>query len=91
MLRSEVAAACRNYSFFDSFNSIIMKADLDFDIVIHLGFVRNVDLLNKGLYVVQVRLFYGLDGKIVSPVGMFSSPSSIASDVHGQAVSVIHD
>lgn len=63
-----------------------MKADLDFDIVAHLGFVRNVDLLNKGIYVVQIRLYYEVEGKLVAPVGMFSSPSSVGSEVQSQEV-----
>jgi hypothetical protein len=63
-----------------------MKADVDFDVVAHLGCMRNVDLLHKGIYIVQARLYYGLDGKLITPVGMFSSPSYIHSHVHGQKV-----
>jgi hypothetical protein len=63
-----------------------MKADLDFDIVAHFGYFRNVDLLSKGLYVVQVRLYYGLEGNLIAPVGMFSSPSTVCSIVQDQTV-----
>lgn len=61
-------------------------ADLDFDIVVHLGFLRNIDLLSKGVYAVQIKLYYGLDGNLIAPVGMFSSPSTICSSVQGQTV-----
>jgi hypothetical protein len=67
-----------------------MKADLDFDIVAHFGFFRNVDLLSKGLYVVQVRLYYGLEGNLIAPVGMFSSPSTVCSIVQDQTVTIIY-
>lgn len=63
-----------------------IRADLDFDIVAHLGYVKNVDLLTKGIYMVQIKLFYGMNGKSVAPVGMFSSPSTLKSEVQGQTV-----
>ena len=63
-----------------------MKADLDFDIVAHLGYLRNIDLLCKGIYIVQVKLYYGLNGRLIAPVGMFSSPSTVASVVQSQTV-----
>ena len=61
-------------------------ANLDFDFVAHLGYVKNVDLLTKGIYMVQIKLFYGLNGTTVAPVGMFSSPSTLRSEVQGQTV-----
>ena len=66
-----------------------VRADLDFDIVAHLGYVKNVDLLTKGIYMMQIQLFYGMNGRRVAPVGMFSSPSSLRSEVQGQTVKVI--
>ena len=63
-------------------------ANLDFDIVAHLGYVKNVDLLTKGIYMVQIKLYYGLNGTTVAPVGMFSSPSTLRSEVQGQTVRV---
>jgi hypothetical protein len=63
-----------------------MKADLDFDIIAHFGNIKNVDLLSKGLYIVQTKLHYGVDGKLIVPVGMFSSPSTVCSTVQSQTV-----
>eukprot|EP01038_Epipyxis_sp_PR26KG_P010970 gene10970-14734_t len=58
-----------------------MIADLDFDVVAHLGYVRNIDLLQKGLYIIQVTLHYGKEGTRIAPVGLFSAPSTLQSYV----------
>ena len=81
-----------------------MQADIDFDIIAHLGYFRNVAMSLRGyvqikwlqqcyhmllfcvflfycyrVYFIQVSLYYG-DVKI-SPVGMFSAPSALDSNV----------
>jgi hypothetical protein len=58
-----------------------MKADLDIDFVAHLGYLRNVDLLQKGVYCVQISLKCGAQSNNIPPVGMFSSSSTLDSFV----------
>ena len=33
---------------------ISLNGDVDYDLVVQLGFFRNIDLLNKGVYIVQI-------------------------------------
>lgn len=65
-----------------------MNASIDIDLLAHLGDFKNVDLLQRGKYCIQVGLYYG-DQKIkIIPVGIFSAPSSTNSFVGDQRVSV---
>ena len=80
-----------------------LEAELDFDIVAHLGFVKNIDLAQKGIYSIQISLSYGnelqknnshnnkknqkaSEGIRISPIGLFSSPTSVDSYVDSQMV-----
>lgn len=63
-----------------------MNASIDIDLLAHLGEFKNVDLLQRGKYCVQVGLFYGEQKIKIIPVGIFSAPSSINSFVGEQRV-----
>jgi hypothetical protein len=63
-----------------------MRADLDFDVVAQLGYVQNIDTYQKGLYKIQISLYYGKNGVKVAPVGLFSAPSVLNSNVRHQQV-----
>ena len=63
-----------------------MIADVDFDIVLHLGYVRNLDMSEKGLYILQISLLCGEIGKKIAPVGLFAAPSCLDSYVENQKV-----
>ena len=63
-----------------------MIADVDYDIFSHLGFVQNVDLDQKGVYVIQVSLFCGDGGTKIAPVGLFSAPNALDSFVEEHKV-----
>jgi hypothetical protein len=58
-----------------------MKGSLEIDLLVHLGKFVNIDLLQRGIYFIEVALFYGYDKKRISPVGLFSSPSHLDSHV----------
>jgi len=59
-----------------------MEASVDFDIIAHFGKLKNIDLSQRGIYYIQVKLFYGHDAKqVVNPVGVFSAPSTVDSFV----------
>lgn len=63
-----------------------MAANLDFDLIVHLGYLENVDLSQTGIYVVQVTLMYGEDGTRIAPVGLFSAPSKLESTIGPQRI-----
>lgn len=65
-----------------------MEASVDIDLVAHFGFFRNVDLLQRGIYCVQVNLKCGSQQTSVAPVGIFSSSSTLDSFVGDLRVSV---
>jgi hypothetical protein len=65
-----------------------MLADVDFDIVAHLGFIQNIDMEQKGIYVVQAGLYCGEIGRKIAPVGLFSAPSNMDSFVDTQKVNM---
>jgi hypothetical protein len=58
-----------------------MKASIEIDLLVHLGKFLNIDLLQRGIYSIEITLFYGNDRKRISPVGLFSSPSNLDSHV----------
>ena len=67
-----------------------MEAAVDFDIIAHFGKLRNIDLSQRGIYYVQLKLFYGHDSKqLVNPVGVFSAPSTVDSFVKSMRVTSI--
>lgn len=50
---------------------------VDFDIVAHFIALKNIDLMSRGVYFIQATLRYGYDKRhLVSPVGVFSAPST---------------
>ena len=75
-----------------------LEAELDLDIVTHLGYVKNIDLAQKGIYSIQISLFYGneiskhvsknykSEGVRIAPIGLFSAPTSLDSYVDRQKV-----
>lgn len=77
-----------------------LDAELEFDIVAHLGYVKNIDLAQKGVYSIQMSLYYGnnfdkpgsrnnksQDKAVkIAPIGLFSSPTSLDSYVASQKV-----
>jgi hypothetical protein len=65
-----------------------MNASIDIDLLAHLGDFKNVDLLQRGKYCIQVGLYYGDQRIKIIPVGIFSAPSSTNSFVGDQRVSV---
>jgi hypothetical protein len=58
-----------------------MDCSIDIDLFVHLGDIINIDLLQRGIYVIEVSLFYGLEKKKIVPIGLFSSPSHLDSHV----------
>jgi hypothetical protein len=65
-------------------------ANIDLDILCHLGFVKNIDLSNRGIFYIQVSLIYGekpgVEGLKISPVGLFSAPSTLDSHINGASI-----
>lgn len=66
-----------------------MKASIELDLVAHLGEFRNVDLLQKGVYRVQISLKCGTQSNAIAPVAIFSSSSTLDSFVDDMRVSPI--
>ncbi len=71
-----------------------MESSIDFDVVVHLGCLENIDLATRGVYYLELVLFYGKPSNYkknknyikITPVGMFSAPTTIQSNVKGQAI-----
>lgn len=63
-----------------------MEADLDIDVVIHLGFLKNIDMLNRGLYNIEVTMRYSQNDQLIHPIGLFSAPSGFDCSVGDQRV-----
>jgi Putative serine esterase (DUF676)/Protein FAM135 len=60
---------------------------VDYDIIVHLGTLRNVDMSSRGVYMIHLTLLYGYDMRcLISPVGIFSAPSTLDSFVDEQRV-----
>lgn len=66
----------------------VMEASIDIELIAHLGEFRNIDLSQKGIYAVELGLYYGAvaPSKKIVPVGLFSAPSTLDSYVDGQKV-----
>lgn len=62
------------------------EAEIDVEIAAHLGLFRNVDLLQKGVYAVRLKMAYGRPDRTIVPTGLFSAPSSVDSFVDDHAV-----
>ena len=55
---------------------------IDFDLMLHFGTLKNIDIYEKGIYFIQVTMKYGYDCRQkVAPVGVFSAPSMYDSFV----------
>jgi hypothetical protein len=62
------------------------EAEIDVEIAAHLGLFRNVDLLQKGVYAIRLKMAYGRPDRTIVPTGLFSAPSSVDSFVDDHAV-----
>jgi pimeloyl-ACP methyl ester carboxylesterase len=63
-----------------------MEAEIDFEIVCHLGFVKNLDIASCGYYFVDVSLSHGDERNPVTPLRCFSAPSNLASVVESTPI-----
>ena len=68
----------------------IMKGVIEMDILVHLGEFMNVDLLQRGTYIVEASLLYGLEQKKILPIGLFSAPTYLESYVGEISVRAFH-
>ena len=63
------------------------RGAIDFDLICHLGALKNMDIWERGLYFLQVTMKYGWDSRqTVAPVAVFSAPSTLDSYVGNQRV-----
>ena len=56
------------------------------ELILHLGFIKNIDLWQQGIYCIQISLLAGRDSTLLAPVGIFSAPSRIDSYVGTQRI-----
>jgi len=76
-----------------------MEATVDFDIVCHLGFIKSLDMRERGFYFIEMTLDYieQRQGDIskssnltttttIQPIGCFSAPSTLNSNVRSVTV-----
>ena len=56
------------------------------ELILHLGFIKNIDLWQQGVYCIQITLLAGRDTTLLAPVGIFSAPSRIDSYVGTQRI-----
>ena len=56
------------------------------ELCVHLGFIKNIDLWQQGVYCVQVTVLAGKRSTVLAPVGIFSAPSRIDSYVGPQRI-----
>ena len=56
------------------------------ELCVHLGFIKNIDLWQQGVYCVQVTVLAGTRSTLLAPVGIFSAPSRIDSYVGPQRI-----
>ncbi len=62
------------------------EAEIDIEVAAHLGLFKNVDLLQKGVYAIRIKMAYGRPDRTIVPTGLFSAPSSVDSFVDDHAV-----
>eukprot|EP01031_Cornospumella_fuschlensis_P025969 gene25969-31360_t len=58
-----------------------MEASIDLDFLVHFGRFKNIDLSQKGLYRLEVVLTVNNGTKPIAPIGLFSSSSTLESNV----------
>lgn len=63
-------------------SSVDQTATIDFEIAVHLGEFKNINLSQKGIYAVRIRLLYGPQRRPIMPTGLFSAPSSLDSQTN---------
>jgi len=64
-----------------------MEPHVDIDLICHFGRLKNIDLSQRGIYFIQVKMFYGFNSsQSVYPVGVFSAPSTLDCFVGTQRV-----
>ena len=56
------------------------------ELLLHLGFIKNIDLWQQGIYCIQISLLAGRESTLLAPVGIFSAPSRIDSYVGTQRI-----
>lgn len=61
---------------------MVITSSLDFDVSVHFGFLKNLDLLQKGVYSIRASLSYGPNKVLIMPISLFSSPHSLSSSVN---------
>ena len=59
-----------------------MLADIDFDIVCHLGHVRNVAVSTRGVYFIKVALLFGKVPQVVAPTSLSLTKSPASTLMH---------
>lgn len=73
-----------------------MEATIDFDIVCHLGFIKSLDMRECGFYFIEMTLDYVTNSQrndeitktiTIAPIGCFSAPSTLNSNVRSVTVS----
>ena len=50
---------------------------LSVDLIVHFGFIKNIDLWQQGIYCLQITLLAGRENTLVAPIGIFSAPSRL--------------
>ena len=69
-----------------------IRGAIDFDLMLHLGSLSNIDIYEKGIYFIQVTMKYGYDDRQkVAPVGVFSAPSTYDSFVGVSSADLKYD
>lgn len=58
-----------------------MEVSIDLDICCHLGFIKSIDILDRGFYYIEISLNYGSSSLPIAPVGCFSAASTLTSKV----------
>lgn len=58
-----------------------MEVSIDLDVCCHLGFVKSIDMLDRGFYYIEVSLSYADRLLPIAPVGCFSAASTLTSKV----------
>ena len=62
-------------------NTINMEASIDIDLCCHLGFIKSIDMLDRGFYYIEISLLYSNNIVPIAPVGCFSAASTLTSKV----------
>ena len=68
-----------------------MLAEIDLNVILHLGRFRNVDLPTRGIYYIEAALYCGCapvtaSSVQITPIGMFSAPQTLDSFVKRQTL-----